>query len=178
MTAREQILSEISFDTEAASLEAIFEQYSGYVARIGMRVLGRNDEIDDLVQDVFIAAFKGISGLKDPGAVKGWLATVTVRKATRRLQLRRLKRMVSLDSVANYRENATKGATAEQKMMLANVYEVLDDLPAKNRVAWTLRHIEGEQLKDVARLSECSLATAKRRIEAAHSVIKSRLNNG
>jgi RNA polymerase sigma-70 factor, ECF subfamily len=34
-------------------------------------------------------------------------------------------------------------------------------------VAWSLRHIEGERLDEVAALCECSLATAKRRIAAA-----------
>jgi RNA polymerase sigma-70 factor (ECF subfamily) len=42
-------------------------------------------------------------------------------------------------------------------------------------VAWTLRHVEGESLEEVAVLCDCSLATAKRRIASAHEKIKQRL---
>ena len=47
----------------------------------------------------------------------------------------------------------------------------LAELPARERAAWLLRHVEGYELAEVARLCECSLATAKRRIAAAERVI-------
>ena len=65
------------------------------VARIASRILGRdNEEVDDLVQDVFAEAATGLARLRDTsaGSLKGWLATVTVRVATRRLRARRLRR--------------------------------------------------------------------------------------
>jgi RNA polymerase sigma-70 factor (ECF subfamily) len=49
---------------------------------------------------------------------------------------------------------------------------VLDELPAAERLAWTLRHVEGERLEQVARQCGCSLATAKRRIAAAQDAIE------
>jgi RNA polymerase sigma-70 factor (ECF subfamily) len=49
---------------------------------------------------------------------------------------------------------------------------VLDAVPADQRIAWTLRHIEGEQLEAVADLCGCSLATAKRRITAVSRTLE------
>jgi RNA polymerase sigma-70 factor (ECF subfamily) len=49
---------------------------------------------------------------------------------------------------------------------------VLDRLPVNERLAWSLRHIEGEQLESVAVLCGCSLATAKRRIAAAQQAVE------
>jgi DNA-directed RNA polymerase specialized sigma24 family protein len=46
-------------------LEALFRQYAPYVARIGHRLLGRGDEVDDLVQDVFLAAHRGLTRLRE-----------------------------------------------------------------------------------------------------------------
>jgi RNA polymerase sigma-70 factor (ECF subfamily) len=51
------------------------------------------------------------------------------------------------------------------------VYQVLDGMRASWRVAWVLRYVEGEALEEVARLCDCSLATAKRRITAAHELV-------
>jgi RNA polymerase sigma-70 factor (ECF subfamily) len=77
-------------------LEQAFSLYSRYVARLALRLLGRQDEVDDVVQDVFLAAFRGLKKLRAPQAIKGWLATVTVRVARRRLRLRRLWRLCGL----------------------------------------------------------------------------------
>ncbi|MEM7605440.1 MAG: sigma factor-like helix-turn-helix DNA-binding protein, partial [Myxococcota bacterium] len=43
----------------------------------------------------------------------------------------------------------------------------LRSLAAEDRSAWMLRHVEGMQLEQVAAVSGCSLATAKRRIRRA-----------
>ncbi len=56
-------------------------------------------------------------------------------------------------------------------MLLKRVYAILEELSVNERLAWTLRYVEREQLDDVARLCGCSLATAKRRIAAAQAAI-------
>ena len=56
--------------------------------------------------------------------------------------------------------------------LLQRVYRALDCLPVAERVVWILRHIEGEQIDGVAQLAGCSLATAKRRLLAAHQAIE------
>ena len=61
--------------------------------------------------------------------------------------------------------------------MIAEVYRALDRLPTRLRVPWVLRYVEGESLQDVAKLCGCSLATAKRRILAAHTKISSQLDD-
>jgi len=151
--------------------EAVFRRFSPYVGRIAFRLLGREDEVEDLVQDVFLSAQKGLDSLRDDGAVKGWLATVTVRKARRVLEKRRLRRSLGLDGEADYASVASDGANQADRTLLREVYAALDRVPSKERVAWTLRHVEGEKLHRVAELCDCSLATAKRRIASAHARI-------
>jgi RNA polymerase sigma-70 factor (ECF subfamily) len=158
---------------DTRSLDAVFRGYSKYVAGVAARLLGRDDEVDDVVQTVFLTALRGLKNLRDPRAARGWLATVTVRVATRKLRFRRFKAMVGLDDAPEYAETiAAPGASADDRLLLSRVYAVLDELPSRQRVAWTLRYIEGERLEDVARLSNCSLATAKRWIAAAHEAVE------
>lgn len=160
---------------QPVTLEALFHAYSSYVAAIALRLLGRDDDVDDVVQDVFLSAWKGATNLRDPGAIKGWLATVTVRTARRRLKMRRVKMFLHLDDDPDYGNVAAPGASPEEKALLSRVYVVLDGLPVDQRLAWTLRYVEREQLDDVARLCDCSLATAKRKIAAAQQAISAAL---
>lgn len=149
------------------SLDAVFRRYAPYVARISLRLLGRREEVEDVVQDVFVDAVKGLGQIRDPDAVKGWLAAVTVRIVSRRIKVRRLKRLLRLDAAPHYDRIEAPGASPEQRALLANVYNVLNEVEVDARTAWILRYVEGERLESVAATCGCSLATAKRRIAAA-----------
>jgi len=156
---------------QIGSLNLLFRSYSGYVAAIALRLLGRDEDVDDVVQDVFLSAWKGIGQLRDAAAVKGWLATVTVRIARRKLRMRKVKVFLRFEDEPQYENIPAPGATAEQRVLLKRVYAILEEVPVNERLAWTLRYVEREQLDDVARLCDCSLATAKRRIAAAQAAI-------
>jgi RNA polymerase sigma-70 factor (ECF subfamily) len=51
-------------------------------------------------------------------------------------------------------------------------------MPIDDRLAWSLRHIEGHALAGVAEACGCSLATAKRRIDAAQGTLRAVLADG
>ena len=156
--------------TPPDGVEGYFRAYSGYVAAIALRLIGRREDVDDVVQEVFLAAIAGVGKLREPAAVKSWLATVTTRVVARKLRMRRFRSFLGLDDASRYAELAV-GASQEQATLVNRVYRVLDELPVSQRLAWTLRNVEGEQLDSVALICGCSLATAKRRIVAAQETI-------
>ena len=157
-------------------IDRLYRDYRNYVGTIALRILGDVTAADDVVQDVFLTAYRKLSSLRDPNAVKFWLARITVRLARRSLRLRKARRWVGLESLPSA-EGIAPGASPEQKAILSSVYTVLHTLPANERIAWTLRHLEGETLPAVAELSGCSLATAKRRISAAQDAIRRSMAN-
>lgn len=156
-------------------LDAAYRSQARYVAHLALRVLGREPEVDDVVQDVFVAAAASLHRLREPGALHAWLGTVTVRIARRRLRARRLLSLFGLDPQPDYGELASRDAGPEERLQVKRLYACLDALPARERIAWALRHVQGEQLDEVARLCGCSLATAKRRISAAELALEARL---
>jgi RNA polymerase sigma-70 factor (ECF subfamily) len=157
---------------ETLEFAALFRRYAPYVARIGLRILGRADEVDDLVQDVFLNVHRHLGELRDPHAVKSWLAAITVRAARRRLQKRRIVEFLGFSrSEVDYSRVADDGASLEERSLIAAVFRELEALPAADRVAWSLRHLEGETMERVAELCGCSLSTAKRRVQAAHDAL-------
>ena len=98
------------------------------VRRAGaLRVLGRDDEVDDVVQEVFLVAMADLDKLRNPLAVRGWLKTVTVRKAYRVLKQRGRRRLwamlgfgsgadgVALDSTSY--PLSTQGCNPEERVL-------------------------------------------------------------
>jgi RNA polymerase sigma-70 factor (ECF subfamily) len=156
---------------EPVTFDALFNRYARYVAGIAARLMGRDDaEVDDIVQDVFWLASRRIDRLPDMASARGWLAVVTTRVVRRKLMRRRFKGLFHCDQpVGDVPANV---ASPEQRATLKRVYQVLETLPIEQRLAWSLRYIEGERLECVAGMCGCSLATVKRRIDAAQTIIK------
>ena len=158
---------------EMETTESLFREYAPYVAKVALRLLGRDHEVDDVVQDVFLDAHKGIARVRDRASMKGWLRIVTVRAVYRRLRRRRWRNVLGLErDVAEQEHIAPEPLAPESRAALRRIYELLDTLPTKERVAWALRYIEGEPLDAVALACDCSLATINRRIAAAHEKIR------
>jgi RNA polymerase sigma-70 factor (ECF subfamily) len=156
----------------ALDTSAVFRRYAPYVAKIGMRILGRRDEIDDFVQDVFVQVHRHLSTVREPEALKGWLGKLAVHEATRRLRRKRLRAFLGLSTPHDYADVADAGASPEQRALLSHVFATLDAVGAPERVAWALRHLEGETMERVAELCGCSLSTAKRRVAGAERALE------
>ena len=152
---------------EGVTLEQAFRAHASYVATIGYRMLGTRDELDDLVQDVFLSAQGTLRKLRHPEAIRSWLATVTVRVARQRLRARRLRQFLHLPTSGISSEDLPdRAASPETKSLVSAIFRALETLPVNARLAWSLRYLQGERLETIATLCGCSLAAVKRRLVA------------
>jgi RNA polymerase sigma-70 factor (ECF subfamily) len=156
-------------------LDALYARYAPYVAAIATRILGRQAEVEDVVQEVFSLAVGGLRRREDHREIKSWLATVTVRRAVLQLRLRRFWSVFDLADEPSYEMLADQSSDPQERELISDVYRALDRLPPRQRVPWVLRHVEGQSLEQVAETCGCSLATVKRRISAAHDRIRKHL---
>jgi RNA polymerase sigma-70 factor (ECF subfamily) len=161
----------------APTVDAAFRAHAGFVARVALRVLGRPAEVDDLVQDVFLRALPRLGELRDPSALRAWLAVIAARLARRRLRTRRWKLWLGSDCDYDYSQLADPAASPEDRALLSELYRALDRLPVHHRLAWTLRHVEGLELAAVAQACDCSLASVKRWIGAAEAALREEVDH-
>lgn len=146
----------------------LVDRYGGYVERLLARVVGIDGELPDLIQDVFVRAISNLKDLRDPTVVKQWLGTLAINTAHVWIRRRRLRRRwVRFESPHDLPEPLAAVSGLEVDQMLKRTYEILDSLPADERIAFALRFIDGMDLREMAELSGVSLATVKRRIAKA-----------
>jgi RNA polymerase sigma-70 factor, ECF subfamily len=160
------------------SFDEVYDRHSGYVAGLAGRILGRNDDVPDVVQDVFLIVHRRLRYVRTIAALRTWLGRITVREASRRVRWRRLRRWLGQPAAAEPDIAADDGSAAELRPLIALLYAALDRVPAGPRVAWVLRHLLDEPLDVVAELCGCSIATAKRRIAAAEILLRPVLRDG
>ncbi|MEM7155262.1 MAG: sigma-70 family RNA polymerase sigma factor [Myxococcota bacterium] len=152
---------------DPAAKGRLFDRNVSAVERAVAGVLGPDSEAEDVVQDAFVAALRGLDGFRGNDATLGaWVRGIAVRLALKKIRWRRTRRWLgrqgtdAMDTLHAVTETDTQAA-------LRRAYALLDRLPAVERAAFGLRFIEGMQLEEVAHDLGVSLATAKRRIRSA-----------
>jgi RNA polymerase sigma-70 factor (ECF subfamily) len=160
---------------EAWAQEALFRRHAPMVNGLSFRLMGRDADVDDLVQESFVTAFARLHSLDDPQAFASWIGSIVVRTAGKiirrrvlleRLGLRRKRDPIDIDTIAS------RVAGPDVAVELRRLYERLERLPAEQRIAFVLRRIEGMELQEIATTTGVSLATAKRRIAAAQQAVE------
>ncbi len=157
-------------------IEASFRANAKLAYAIAARILGNPHDAEDLLQDLFLIARRDLKAIEHPAAVRQWYATATVRLARRRLSRRKWFSFLGTEAPV-YDNAVARTASPEQHTLLRSVFGVLAKLPVVQRVAWTLRYVEGMPLQIVAESCDCSLATAKRHIAAAQAFIEEAMSD-
>lgn len=158
---------------EAWAQEALFRRYSRMVNGLAFRILGRDADVDDLVQDSFLEALRGLDRLDNPQAFASWLGSIVVRTAGKRLRRRSLlnrlglRRATPIDADTVLSSDAPPDVRAE----LGRLYGALDGMHHEARLALVLHRVEGMSLPEAAEMMGISLSTIKRRIQSAERAL-------
>ncbi len=158
---------------DAAAAAMLFQRYRPLVQRTLLRILGVDSELQDAMQETFIRALDSARLLRDPQALPSWLIRIAVCTASdmiRRRQRRRwLQFLVEPRDLIERTNDVIFEAEPdlEARQALRSACAILEGLPADERIAMSLRRLDGMELKDVASACGCSLATIKRRLARA-----------
>ncbi len=153
--------------------EALFRRHARMVNGLAYRLMGRDEDVDDLVQDSFLSALRGLDRLANPQAFASWLGSIVVRTAHKLLRRRRLmtrfglRRNTPLDVEQLLAPGIAPGAMAELKQ----VYSCLDRLDPEARIALVLHRVDGLSIPDVAEQMALSVSTVKRRLAVAQTAL-------
>jgi RNA polymerase sigma-70 factor (ECF subfamily) len=154
---------------EEWAFEALYRRYSDLVHGLAFRLTGGGSDVDDVVQDSFVQAFRSLDRLDDPNVFRAWLWGVTARTTGKLLRRHRLLARLGLrrrEAPVDFDTLVGRECPADVHLELRAIYGTLHAMPPEVRVALVLRRVEGHGLEEVARIMGLSLATVKRRLAA------------
>ena len=126
---------------DASAFSRLYERYGRVVHGLLLARVGR-DEVEDLVQDVFLTAWRRLDGLRDPAAFGGWIAMIARNRATD--FHRRTADFVELPD--NLESPGTASGEADANVALA----AIRSLPDTYRETLILRLVEGLSGPEIA----------------------------
>jgi RNA polymerase sigma-70 factor (ECF subfamily) len=144
--------------TERSDLELIEEFRSGnhegfneivrrYQERIywtARRVMGSHEDADDITQEVFIRAFKGLAAFRGESSVFTWLYRITTNLSLNALRRKRVKDFLQYDEVSGITTEADERSDSQ---VLKSEYETIlrqavSLLPPKQKLVFSLRYYD------------------------------------
>jgi RNA polymerase sigma-70 factor (ECF subfamily) len=141
----------------------LYRQHARQVMRWVTHLGGPTIDIEDVVQEVFLAAYQQRARFRGDSRVSTWLYTITSRlvgKARRRARWRRWlsgSASEAAGDLASWRANPVE--LLEQRQAQTRVYQILDRLPERQRTVLALFEIEGHSGEEIAALTGQRIAT-------------------
>jgi RNA polymerase sigma-70 factor (ECF subfamily) len=150
----------------SAELEA-WNRFSPGAAEMLRRLLGPGPDREDLMQEVFLRFFKRIGTLREPAAVRGFLAGICLRVVQGEIASRSRRRWLRLTPTGQAPDAVVPGPDMEVRDTIIRYYRLVDRLSASERSIFVARTIEKMTLAEVAAAHDVSISTAQRRLAKA-----------
>jgi RNA polymerase sigma-70 factor (ECF subfamily) len=160
-------------DSDAS--DTLWERYSPAVRRLLARTLGPILELDDLTQEVFLRVFVRLPSLRDPSALLPFTLSVAGNVLNWELRRRWITRRVRLSETGTLPDMEGKSDDLEAREALRRCYAIFDSLTAEERIAFTVRYMEGMTAEEVAATLSVSVSTAKRWINRAAAKVAAKV---
>ena len=154
------------------AIAEIWDRYSSLVRGVIYTTMGPDRDLEDLVQEVFIAFINNCKNLENGGALKAYLASIAVRQAAQEIRKRKIRSALWLSRGEDTSKRHLQPADVGGKQSLEALQRVLARLSERRRTAFFLRHVEGLTVLDVATAMNISESTLRRDLEAARNLVK------
>ena len=163
----------------------LVEEYSSPVYRLGLRMLGREQDAEDVLQNTFIKVMQNITGFEERSSLSTWIYRIAANEAL--MMLRKLRPEVSLDDQgAEEDEGYTPvqlvdwSPLPEADLMADESRRYLEraigNLPEALRVVFILRDIEGLSIKETSEALNLSETNVKTRLLRARLNLREQLS--
>ena len=157
-----------------ARFDELVRLHEPAVRRLAYRLLGwRDAEVDDVVQDVFLALLKHLASLRGEASVKTWLTCVTLNRCRshRRRQWLRLK-WFETHAKTRATEQTGDSRTSDDEAIAVEVRRAVQALKPRDREVIVLFYLEQLPVTEIATLLELRNNAVEVRLHRARQRLK------
>jgi RNA polymerase sigma-70 factor (ECF subfamily) len=156
------------------AFELLYREHSGRIYALCLRLkAGDSSDATELMQDVFVRAWRRLSTFRGDCAFSSWLHRLAVNTMLEnaRSDSRRIARVLPMDDTSRL-AGAARSSGVELKM---DMEEAIASLPKGARLAFVLHDVEGYQHQEIAEQLSVSVGTVKAQLHRARRLLRERL---
>ncbi|MEW6535114.1 MAG: sigma-70 family RNA polymerase sigma factor [Candidatus Auribacterota bacterium] len=169
------------------SFDVLVKRYKERVYSLAYQMIGDHSSADDVTQEVFIRAFRGLPKFQGKCSFFTWLYRITINCSYRYLR----KNMTFLKKVANdidpavYMDDQVKTRFSsnspyknlEMKETMDHLSRSIDKLPLKHKTALIMFEFQGLSIQDISDIMKTSPGTVKSRLHHARLKIRASMED-
>jgi RNA polymerase sigma-70 factor (ECF subfamily) len=163
----------------------LVEKYHRKLGRLVSRMVRDQAEVEDVVQEAFIKAYRALHNFRGDSAFYTWLYRIGINTAKNYLVSLGRKPQVlndveiedaeNFEGVTDMRAMETPETAMANKQIAQTVNDTIANLPEELRTAITLRELEGMSYEEIADIMQCPIGTVRSRIFRARETIAAKL---
>ncbi len=162
---------------EARAFEELVIAHQHRVYGVALRMLRDAAEAEEIAQEVFVRAYRGIASFKGEAKLSTWLYAIASRLCLNRLahSSRRLDRRGDETRNRLAEPGADPSADLERSEVEAALHRAIAELPEERRIVVILRDLEGLDYEEIAAALDLPLGTVRSRLHRARTDLKDKL---
>lgn len=154
---------------EPAAQRALYARFAGRLLGVARRYVRTQPEAEDILQDAFVKIFTRLDEFRAEGSLEGWMRRVVVTTALNYWQSGQHRRQqLQLDDVA---EPPASEADSLDRLNVAEVLALIDQLPEGCRVVLMLYAVDGYAHAEIAELLGIQESTSKAQLSRARKML-------
>ncbi len=154
----------------------LVERHQGVVFGTAYNMTGNRTLAEELAQEAFLSAWKGIRGFRRGSPFKPWLMRILINA----VMAHRRKRSVEITPIEEFGladDGEHTAASVESKLERETLEQAIRGLSPEHRQVVVLRYFSGMTVPEVSRAAGVSAGTVKSRLHRAHRVLRQRLGD-
>lgn len=145
---------------DARAFDQLVRRHQKGMWRVVLRYVRRDADAQDVVQQAFVRAYKGLHSFRGSASVRSWLYRIAINCALSWLRDHRREEPAEIAEDALVAANAAPGKIADDQEAV-RLRGAIAQLPPKQKLVLELRIFDDLSFKEVAELADCSENTAK-----------------
>jgi RNA polymerase sigma-70 factor (ECF subfamily) len=163
-------------DGDERAFEYIVKKYQSKVANLIFKIIGDQDIVEDLTQEVFLRVMESLKDYKFGSAIYTWIYRITVNICIDEIRKRQRSRAFSLDNIVGQNPKSEPSyspveKTFERGEMREIIENALSKLPAEYKTVIVLREFEDLSYEEIAKILKIRIGTVKSRIFRARKLL-------
>jgi RNA polymerase sigma-70 factor (ECF subfamily) len=161
---------------DVAAFAALVDAYYARCLRFALHMLGSRADAEDAVQDTFMRVHRALPSYVEREAFEPWLFRILANRC--RTAGQRERRRAAVLEFGEIPEHASDPRHDESLAWREEIARALATLPAEQREAFLMRHVEDLSYEDMSTATGAGISALKMRVRRACEALRRRLEEG
>ena len=178
-------LARLAQNGDQEAFAELIERYKDKIYRLGYRMLGNQQEAEDITQETFLRVHMNLEKYDGKHKFSTWIFRIGTNLCIDRMRKKRLA-AYSLDAQIGDEEGTdgysfvqSKDDSPENQVILSEsqqrVRRIIDDLPEKYKSVIILFYLHDFSIKEISDVVEMPVATVKTRLHRGRELLRKKL---